>query len=61
MPTKMKGTKSIFLEEDDIDDQDIFLDALKEIVNTNLFAIANNGIEALYKLRHSLLLLDIIL
>ena len=60
MTTKKKCAKSIFLVEDDKDDQDFFLDALKEIANTNLFAIANNGIEALYKLKHSTILPDII-
>ncbi len=41
----MIGSKSIFLLEDDKDDQDLFSEALNEIANTNLHAIASNGIE----------------
>ena len=56
----MNGLKSIFLVEDDEDDQVFFSEALKEIANANLFAIANNGVEALNKLQHATILPDMI-
>ena len=56
----MIALKSIFLVEDDKDDQDFFTEALNEIANTKLFAIASNGIEALLRLKHSIILPDII-
>ncbi len=56
----MIGSKSIFLVEDDKDDQDFFTEALNEIANTNLYAIATNGIEALHRLKNSIILPDII-
>ena len=56
----MIALKSIFLVEDDKDDQDFFTEALNEIANTKLFAIASNGIEALHRLKNSIILPDII-
>ena len=52
--------KTIFLIEDDEDDQQFFTDALREITDTTLFGIANNGKEALEKLANSTILPDII-
>ena len=46
--------KSIFLVEDDIDDQEFFIEALLAIENTNLYGIANNGKEALSMLKNSI-------
>ena len=46
----MRTIKSILLVEDDIDDQEFFVEALNEIENTTLFGIANDGEEALDKL-----------
>ncbi len=43
--------KNVFLVDDDIDDQLFFTDALKEIDETIECTIANNGKEALEKLR----------
>jgi len=56
----MKNSKNIFLIEDDKDDQDFFTEALSEIENANLFAIANNGKEAIEKLKNSAILPDLI-
>jgi CheY-like chemotaxis protein len=56
----MKNTKSIFLIEDDIDDQCFFIEALCEIENTSLYAVANNGKEALDKLNSPTTLPDLI-
>lgn len=56
----MKGLKSIFLVEDDEDDQFFFIDAMSKVENATLYAVANNGKEALDKLEHSVLLPDII-
>lgn len=46
----MRTIKSILLVEDDLDDQEFFVDALNEIENASLYGIANNGQEALHKL-----------
>ena len=46
----MRTVKSIFLVEDDPDDQESFVEALNEIENVSLYGIANNGVEALNKL-----------
>ena len=43
----MRTVKSIFLVEDDLDDQEFFVEALNGIENTSLFGIASNGVEAL--------------
>ena len=48
----MGTVKSIFLVEDDPDDQEFFVEALNEIENTTLYGIANNGEEALIKLNN---------
>ena len=48
----MRIVKSIFLVEDDLDDQEFFVEALNEIENASLYGIANNGHEALIKLKH---------
>lgn len=59
----MRNIKSIFLVEDDLDDQEFFVEALHEIENASLYGIANNGEEALYKLnnpiRPDLIFMDI--
>ena len=51
----MTTVKSIFLVEDDLDDQEFFVDALNEIENVSLYGIANNGEEALDKLNNNLI------
>ena len=56
----MKKSKSILLVEDDKDDQNFFITALNEIENTTLFDVAENGKEALVKLRKSVVLPDLI-
>ena len=48
----MRKVKSIFLVEDDLDDQEFFVEALHEIENASLYGIANDGEEALYKLNN---------
>jgi len=59
----MTTVKNIFLVEDDLDDQEFFVEALSEIENTALYGIANNGEEALIKLnnyeRPDLIFMDI--
>lgn len=52
--------KKIFLVEDDTDDQMFFAEAISEIKNAILFDIANNGKEALDKLKRSAILPDLI-
>ncbi|MEO8474980.1 MAG: response regulator [Chryseolinea sp.] len=49
----MNSQKTILLVEDDEDDQILFMIALKSITNAKLFDVANNGKEALEKLRKS--------
>ena len=56
----MKKLKSILLVEDDQDDQFFFTEALSKIENATLYAIANNGKEALDYLESSATLPDII-
>jgi CheY-like chemotaxis protein len=56
----MKKSKRIFLIEDDKDDQDIFISALKEMKDVVLSDIAENGKCALQKLKGSVVLRDII-
>lgn len=46
----MNSLKKILLVDDDVDDQEFFIEALTGIENTHLFGIANNGIEALKSL-----------
>ena len=46
--------KSVLLVDDDIDDQQFFIEALGAIENTNLFGVANNGKEALSMLQNSI-------
>ena len=59
----MRNVKSIFLVEDDLDDQEFFVEALHEIENASLYGIANDGEEALNKLnnpiRPDLIFMDI--
>lgn len=59
----MTIVKSIFLVEDDLDDQEFFVEALNEIENVSLYGIANNGEEALDQLnnhiRPDLIFMDI--
>ena len=50
--------KYILLVDDDIDDQEFFIDALGAIENANLFGVANNGKEALALLANSVPLPD---
>jgi CheY-like chemotaxis protein len=56
----MKSVKTIFLIDDDKDDQDFFIAALTGIENVCLFGIANNGKEALDILVNSVSLPDVI-
>lgn len=51
----MRTVKNIFLVEDDLDDQEFFVEALNEIENTFLCGIANNGREALMRLKDDLM------
>jgi len=52
MPTLQNyTTTTCFLIDDDLDDQEIFLMALKEVDENIQGVVANNGIEALAKLR----------
>jgi len=51
----MKTSKSILLVEDDKDDQNFFIQALREIENATLYHVANNGKEALDKLDNPVL------
>ena len=46
--------KSVLLVDDDIDDQQFFIEALGAIENTNLYGVANNGKEALSMLKNSI-------
>ena len=50
--------KSIFLVEDDTDDQNFFIEALSAIENTNVYGVASNGKEALSMLKDSISLPD---
>ena len=56
----MGSLKKILLVEDDQDDQFFFIEAINKIENAILYAIANNGKEALNKLENSDALPDII-
>ena len=56
----MNTPKSIFLVEDDRDDQFFFTECINEIQNAVLYGVASNGKEALHKLESSLTLPDII-
>src|SRR5690348_11458626 len=56
----MKTTKSILLVDDDRDDQETFVQALRKINQVTLFGIANNAREAIEMLRDSLSLPDLI-
>lgn len=46
--------------EDDKDDQDFFLMALEGIENVTLYAVVNNGKEALERLREAIIFPDLI-
>ena len=52
--------KNLFLVDDDTDDQEFFIEALSKLENVTLSGIANNGKEALDKLKHSDVLPDYI-
>ncbi len=52
----MKIAQRILLVEDDKDDQEFFIDAMNEIGNISLYDIANNGKEAIDRLKQSRLL-----
>jgi len=52
--------KKLFLIDDDIDDQEFFMEALGKLENVTLSGLANNGKEALDKLIHSDVLPDFI-
>jgi CheY-like chemotaxis protein len=56
----MKQIKTVLLVEDDLDDQEFFIDALSEIKNTSLYYVAKNGREALERLHKSDSLPDLI-
>jgi CheY-like chemotaxis protein len=56
----MKISKSILLVEDDLDDQEFFIEALRDIQNATLYAVVSNGKEALDKLKNSEILPDLI-
>ena len=56
----MKKLKSILLVEDDEDDQFFFIEAMSQIENATLYAVAKNGREALDCLENSTTLPDII-
>ncbi|MBC8046050.1 MAG: response regulator [Fimbriimonadaceae bacterium] len=56
----MKTPKSILLVEDNKHDQFFFIEALSEIENVTIYDVANNGKEALDKLKKSTVLPDII-
>jgi CheY-like chemotaxis protein len=51
-----KLLQTVLLVEDDLDDQELFTTALREIKNVTLLAIANNGKEAIDMLGRSLVL-----
>ncbi len=56
----MKQSKSILLIEDDKDDQEFFIEALREIQNTSLYYVASNGKDAIDHLENSTTLPDLI-
>lgn len=56
----MPAIKNIFLVEDDTDDQSFFIEALSTIQTANLCGLANNGKEALDRLKDSVVIPDII-
>lgn len=56
----MNTSKSILLIEDDEDDQEFFTEAISGIQSAWLYHIANNGKEAIDKLKNSIVLPDII-
>src|SRR5690349_3093073 len=56
----MNTPKSIFLVEDDEDDQIFFTMCIENIKNATLYGVANNGREALDKLENSTQLPDMI-
>ena len=47
----MSTLKNIFLVEDDLDDQQFFIEALSGVENVNLFGVSGNGAEALSTLK----------
>ena len=53
-------SKSIFLVEDDKEDQEFFTECIDDIENATIYGVANNGREALDKLENSTKLPDMI-
>src|SRR4026209_2235742 len=56
----MQKQQLILLVENDMEDQALFMEAISEIENASLIAIANNGKQALSRLNNHLRLPDII-
>jgi len=56
----MKAVKTILVIEDDIDEQQFFIQALNSISNASLYFVANNGKEALEQLNKTTVLPDLI-
>ena len=56
----MPAIKNIFLVKDDAGDQGFFIEALSTIQTANLCGLANNGKEALDRLKDSVVIPDII-
>jgi CheY-like chemotaxis protein len=52
--------KNILLIDDDKDDQEFFIEALRKVENISLVVVANSGKEALDMLENSILLPDLI-
>jgi CheY-like chemotaxis protein len=52
--------KNLFLVDDDTDDQEFFMEAIDKLENVTLSGLANNGKEALNKLKYSKTLPDYI-
>ena len=57
---RMKREQIILLVENDMEDQALFMEAIREIENASLIAIANNGRQALSRLNNHLRIPDII-
>ena len=54
------NNRTILLVEDDLDDQDFFREALLDVANVVLYGVANNGQEALDKMKNQTLFPDLI-
>ena len=53
-------SKTILLVEDDVDDQEFFVEAVNKIENASVYQIANNGQDALDKLEKESIYPDLI-